>query len=97
MHRCRRHGCWQPSMIRKMQVRLSSTLQLTGGPGGAFEVHAETIAELMASLVDRYPDFQQMLDRGVAVSIDGQIFRDDWTQLIPTEAEVFLIPRIEGG
>ena len=84
-------------MIRKMQVRLSSSLQLTGGPGGAFEVHAKTIGELMASLVDRYPDFQQMLDRGVAVSIDGQIFRDDWTQLIPTEAEVFLIPRIEGG
>jgi hypothetical protein len=51
----------------------------------------------MASLVDRYPSFQQMLDRGVAVSIDGQIFRDDWTQAIPATAEVFLIPRIEGG
>jgi molybdopterin converting factor small subunit len=84
-------------MIGKMRVRLSSTLQLTGGPGSAFEVHAETISELMASLVDRYPSFQQMLDRGVAVSIDGQIFRDDWTQAIPATAEVFLIPRIEGG
>lgn len=84
-------------MTGKMRVRLSSTLQLTGGPGSAFEVHAETISELMVSLVDRYPSFQQMLDRGVAVSIDGQIFRDDWTQAIPATAEVFLIPRIEGG
>ncbi len=84
-------------MTRKMRVRLSGSLQLSGGPGSAFEVHAETIAELMASLVDRYPDFQQTLDRGVAVSIDGQIFRDDWTQTIPAAAEVFLIPRIEGG
>lgn len=84
-------------MTWKMRVRLSGSLQPTGGPGSAFEVHAETIAQLMTALVDRYPDFQQMLDRGVAVSIDGQIFRDDWTQLIPTEAEVFLIPRIEGG
>ena len=80
-----------------MQVSLSSTFQLTDGPGSTVEVQAETIAEMMASLTDRYPSFQQLLDRGVAVSIDGQIFRDDWTQHIPSGAEVFLIPRIEGG
>jgi len=80
-----------------MQVSLSSTFQLTDGPGSTVEVQAETIAEMMASLTDRYPSFQQLLDRGVAVSIDGQIFRDDWTQPISSGAEVFLIPRIEGG
>ena len=80
-----------------MRVNLSSTFQLTNGPCTTLELHAETIADLMASLVHRYPDFQQLLDRGVAVSIDGQIFRDDWTQIIPPQAEVFLIPRIEGG
>jgi molybdopterin converting factor small subunit len=80
-----------------MQVSLSSTFQLTDGPGSTVEVQAETIAEMMASLTDRYPSFQELLDRGVAVSIDGQIFRDDWTQPIPSGAEVFLIPRIEGG
>ena len=80
-----------------MQVSLSSTFQLTDGPGSTVEVQAETIAEMMASLTDRYPSFQQLLDRGVAVSIDGQIFRDDWTQPIPSGAEVFLSPRIEGG
>ena len=80
-----------------MQVSLSSTFQLTDGPGSTVEVQAETIAEMMASLTDRYPSFQQLRDRGVAVSIDGQIFRDDWTQPIPSGAEVFLIPRIEGG
>lgn len=80
-----------------MRVSLSSTLQLADGPGRTVEVQAETIAEVMASLTDRYPSFQQLLDRGVAVSIDGQIFRDDWTQRIPLGAEVFLIPRIEGG
>ena len=84
-------------MNGKMRVSLSSTFQLADGPGSTVEVQAETIAEMMASLTDRYPSFQQMLDRGVAVSIDGQIFRDDWTQPIPSGAEVFLIPRIEGG
>ncbi len=97
MRRCLRRECWRPSMTWKMRVRLSNSLQLHGGPGSVMEVTAGTIAELMTSLVDRYPEFQQLLDRGVAVSINGQIFRDDWTQPIPCEAEVFLIPRIEGG
>ena len=38
-----------------------------------------------------------MLDRGVAVSIDGQIYRDDWFRPIPPGSEVFLLPRMAGG
>lgn len=84
-------------MHRKMRVSLSSTFQLADGPGSTLDVQAETIAEMMASLTDRYTDFAALLDRGVAVSINGQIYRDDWTQAIPANAEVYLIPRIEGG
>jgi sulfur carrier protein ThiS len=84
-------------MHRKMRVSLSSTFQLADGPGSTLDVQAETIAEMMASLTDRYTDFAALLERGVAVSINGQIYRDDWTQAIPADAEVFLIPRIEGG
>ena len=80
-----------------MRVSLSSTFDLGGGLGGSGDMHAGTIADIMATLIDRYPNFQQQLDRGVAVSIDGQIYRDDWTQPVPADAEVFLIPRIEGG
>ena len=80
-----------------MRVSLSSTFDLDGGLGGSVDMHAGTIADIMATLIDRYPNFQQQLDRGVAVSIDGQIYRDDWTQPVPADAEVFLIPRIEGG
>jgi sulfur carrier protein ThiS len=80
-----------------MRVSLSSTFQLADGPGSTLDVQAETIAEMMASLTDRYTDFAALLERGVAVSINGQIYRDDWTQAIPADAEVFLIPRSEGG
>ena len=80
-----------------MRVSLSCTFELDGGLGGSVDVHAETIADVMATLIDRYPSFQQLLDSGIAVSINGQIYRDDWTQPIPADAEVFLIPRIEGG
>jgi hypothetical protein len=55
------------------------------------------VEEMMQALLLRFPDLQEHLDRGVAVSINGQIFRDDWTVSIPQNAEVYLIPRIEGG
>lgn len=80
-----------------MRVSLSSTFQLADGLGSTLDVQAETIAEMMALLTDRYTEFAALLERGIAVSINGQIFRDDWTQAIPADAEVFLIPRIDGG
>ncbi len=60
-------------------------------------MQAETIAQMMEYLAEKFPNLRDVLQTDVAVSIDGQIFRDDWTQTIPSGAEVYLIPRIEGG
>jgi molybdopterin synthase sulfur carrier subunit len=40
---------------------------------------------------------QNQLDDGIAVSVNGQIFRDNWSEEIPEGAEIFLLPRIQGG
>ena len=48
-------------------------------------------------LVKRYPDMQNHLDDGIAVSVNGEIYRDSWSHEIPEDAEVFLLPRIQGG
>jgi hypothetical protein len=40
---------------------------------------------------------QGRIDEGVAVSINGEIYRDSWGEKIPPDAEVFLLPRIAGG
>ncbi len=84
-------------MLGLMKVSLSSSFQLELGTDRCLELQAETIGQMMAALTDRYPAFPALLERGVAVSINGQIFRDDWTQKVPQNAEIFLIPRIEGG
>ncbi|NCF33123.1 MAG: MoaD/ThiS family protein [Proteobacteria bacterium] len=63
----------------------------------SIDIEAASVEEMMQALLLRFPDLQEHLDRGVAVSINGQIFRDDWTVSIPQNAEVYLIPRIEGG
>jgi molybdopterin converting factor small subunit len=80
-----------------MRVSLSSSFRVGNDAEGTLEVQAETIAQLMACLADRFPNLREVLSSDVAVSIDGQIYRDDWTQTIPSGAEVYLIPRIEGG
>jgi molybdopterin converting factor small subunit len=80
-----------------MRVSLSSSFRVGNDAEATFEVQAETIAQLMACLADKFPNLREVLSSDVAVSIDGQIYRDDWTQTIPVGAEVYLIPRIEGG
>jgi len=80
-----------------MRVSLSSCFRVGNDAEATLEVQAETIAQLMACLADRFPNLREVLSSDVAVSIDGQIYRDDWTQTIPSGAEVYLIPRIEGG
>ena len=80
-----------------MRVSLCCSFRVGNEAEGTLEVQAETIAQLMACLADRFPNLREVLSSDVAVSIDGQIYRDDWTQTIPSGAEVYLIPRIEGG
>ena len=67
------------------------------GGAASIQVEAATIRELMNTLVDRYPAMQSRIDEGVAVSINGNIFRDNWGEPIPADAEVFLMPRLAGG
>ena len=63
----------------------------------SLEIEATTIRELLRKLVERYPKLAGQIEEGVAVSIDGHIFRDQQNAEIPADAEVFLLPRIPGG
>jgi sulfur-carrier protein len=67
-----------------------------GGATSVF-VEAKTIREMFRILSERHPGFDAYLKRGIAVSIDGRIFRDSWDQELPPGAEIYLLPRIAGG
>ncbi|PVA05744.1 MoaD/ThiS family protein [Thalassorhabdomicrobium marinisediminis] len=60
-------------------------------------IEAATIRELLSKLQLRYPALEQPFRNDVAVAINGTIYRDDWSQGIPEDAEVFLMRRIPGG
>ena len=61
------------------------------------EIEASTIRQLLHALVEKYPRMQDHLDEGVAVAVEGEIYRDNWDKLIPSGTVVFLMPRIQGG
>lgn len=58
---------------------------------------ARTIRELFRTLSEQYPGVETHIKRGVAVSIDGRIWRDQWDTELPAGADIYLMPRIPGG
>ncbi len=80
-----------------LEVNISGSLRDAADGAASILIEAATIRELLRKVVERYPRMQSRVEEGVAVSINGEIFRDDWGEAIPEGAEVFLLPRIQGG
>ena len=80
-----------------MQVAVTGLLRDAVGGAATIDIEAASIRELLRKLVERYPKAQGFLDAGIAVAINGEIYRDNWGEPIPAGAEVVLMPRIQGG
>jgi molybdopterin converting factor small subunit len=80
-----------------LDVSLSGSLRESANGAASLSIDAATIRELLRKVVECYPRMQAEVDKGIAVSINGQIFRDNWSEQIPAGAEIFLLPRIPGG
>ena len=80
-----------------LKVCLSGPLKAAADGAASVSISAATLRELQRELIEQYPGMQNQLDDGIAVSVNGQIFRDNWSKKIPAGAEIFLLPRIQGG
>jgi sulfur-carrier protein len=80
-----------------VNVVLWGSLKSAAGGTTSLEVEAGTIRELFSKLESEHPGLKPYLQRGIAVSINGKIYRDSWFEKIPSDAEVYLLPRIAGG
>jgi molybdopterin synthase sulfur carrier subunit len=78
------------------EVSLSGALSDVAEGAASVHIEAATIRELLRKLVERYPRLGERIDE-VAVSVNGEIYRDRRDVPIPADAEVFLLPRIQGG
>jgi len=79
------------------EIHLWGALRPFAGGAASVSVNALTIRELFRVLIEQYPGMEPHINRGVAVSINGQIFRDQWDTALPGDAEIYLLPRVPGG
>ena len=80
-----------------VKLTFISSFRLALGGKDELEIDAASIRELFTLLVSQYPGMQAHIDEGVAVAINGEIYRDNWNTAIPDGSDVFLMPRIQGG
>lgn len=63
----------------------------------SIELDATTIRDLFEKLEAQYPKTLPYIEEGIAVSIDGTIYQDSWSHPLPSDSEIYLLPRIAGG
>jgi len=80
-----------------VRVRLGGTLKAAAGGRTEFEVEAANVREMMDRLGDKFPQLRPVLERGLAIAIDGQIYRNAWLQPINENSEIYLLPPMAGG
>jgi sulfur-carrier protein len=80
-----------------IQVTLSGALKGAAGGKTVVEVEAANIQQMLARLGTDHPKLKPILEKGVSVSVNGQIYRDAWLQPIPPGSEVFILPKMAGG
>ncbi|MDQ1850758.1 MoaD/ThiS family protein [Gemmobacter fulvus] len=80
-----------------VEVTLWGSLRTAAGGRNKIEIEARDIRELFRKLAEQYPGLEPWIDRGIAVAIDGTIYRDTWSKELPKDAEIFLLPRLAGG
>jgi molybdopterin synthase sulfur carrier subunit len=77
-------------------VLIGNLAQLTGGVAD-FHLSATSVKPLIQQLAEQQPARERLLEEGIAVAIDGQIYQDALLEPIGPDSEVFLLPQIAGG
>jgi len=81
----------------RITVSYISSLRPVFGGADQLELEAGTLRDLKRKLVAKYPRVKKRFDEGIVMAIDGRIYRDNLDVGIPDGAEVYLMPRIQGG
>ncbi len=80
-----------------LTVKLGGSLAGQAGGKTEFEVEGRNVMEMLRNLAEACPKLKPVLDKGVSVSIDGQMHRDATYQTLTPENEIFVLPRMAGG
>ena len=80
-----------------VEVTLWGSVAAAAGGTETIDIEAKDIRELLRKLGERYPGLEPLVENGISVAIDGEIYRDTWSKELPKDAEIILLPRLAGG
>ena len=80
-----------------IKVHLWGSLQNAASGRAVIDVKASNIRQIFRALEAEEPGLGPVLETGITVAIDGQLYQDDWFQEVDANSEVYLLPRMEGG
>jgi len=80
-----------------VKVTLWGGLRDLAGGNSEFEIPAATIRDVFRRLIKDYPGLDWELENNVSVAVDGQVYRDSWFVDLHDGAEVFILPKLQGG
>jgi molybdopterin converting factor small subunit len=78
-------------------VVLPGSMKAAAGGRTEFEIEAANASQLLARLAHDHPKLKPLLERGVSISIDNQLYREPAFQPIGAKSEVYILPRMAGG
>ena len=62
-----------------------------------FEVEAKNLRGVIRAMDEMFPGLAHALEEETTVAINGELHETGYFQPVPPGAEVFFIPKIEGG
>lgn len=80
-----------------VQVRIGGPLASMAGGRTEFELEASNIREILTGLGEACPRLKPVLEQGVTVAIDGELYRNAWFQPVKPDSEIYILPRMAGG
>ena len=80
-----------------VKVRIGGPLMSAAGGQTEFEIEAANISEMLARLGEQCPALRPVLAKGVAVAVDGRVYRGAFLQPIRPDSEVYVLPPLQGG
>ena len=80
-----------------VKVTLWGGLREFADGNSEFELSAATIQKVFMQLIEQYPNLEQELENNVSVAVNGQIYRDSLFVPLDEDAELFILPKLQGG
>jgi molybdopterin synthase sulfur carrier subunit len=80
-----------------VKVTLWGGLREFADGNSEFEFSAPTIHKVFLQLIEQYPGLEPELENNVSVAVNGQIYRDSLFVSLDEEAELFILPKLQGG